>query len=219
MDPRELQGDLREAIRVMVNRYVGQVWTALPVIVHKWNYASTGKNTVHLISGVMGRQENPNGTYTSVPMPIFPDVPVHYPGGGGMVFTHPISEGDEGMCIFSSRCLDSWWQHGGQQPPPDYGYGRRHSLSDGMFIPGMNSVPQTPENISTTASQIRSKDGSTFFELGPNGRFNMTAPGGFFINGLQITPDGNIITRKGINSNTHVHGGVTPGGAHTNPPS
>ncbi|MEX4374460.1 hypothetical protein MY539_09275 [Haemophilus influenzae] len=53
--------------------------------------------------------------------------------------TFPLKAGDEGIAIFSERCIDGWWQNGSASTPLDF---RLHDLSDAMFIPGICSVPK-----------------------------------------------------------------------------
>lgn len=210
MDYRELSQDYQEAIRVLIHRELSTVWTALPAMATKWNYPNTQKNTVELVSGVLGRKMQNDGKWIDAPMPPFLDVPVHYMGASGMIFTHPIADGDEGIVIFSARSIDGWHQNGGQQPIPEYARIAKHDLSDGMFIPGMNSLKKQVPNIHTQNPQWRNRDGTLFVEMDGD-KFRMTAPGGHFINGAQITADGDFITKKGVSLDNHVH--INAGGS------
>lgn len=84
--------------------------------------------------------------------------------------------------IFSDRCIDFWWQNGGVQEPVD---DRVHDLSDAFCIVGPQSQAQKISGISTGAAQLRSDDGSTFFELNPSTqKIKIVAPGGLDI----VTP-------------------------------
>ncbi|MGI3903108.1 MAG: Gp138 family membrane-puncturing spike protein [Janthinobacterium lividum] len=96
--------------------------------------------------------------------PVLPDVPVHYPGGAGMTLTHGIAKGDEILTIFASRAHDTWFQSGGtQQPITD----RTHSLSDGIAIPGLRSMPRALQQIDTQAAHLRSDDKLHLHEVHP----------------------------------------------------
>lgn len=104
------------------------------------------------------------------------DVPVIFPRGGGCTLTFPVKEGDECLLIFADRCIDFWWQSGGVQETVDP---RQHDLSDAFAIVGPQSQAQKIGGISTGATQLRSDDGSTYFELNPTTqKIKIVAPGG-----------------------------------------
>ena len=66
-----------------------------------------------LINHAHGLLAKPEGGADLVPLPILPDVPVMFFGGGGMTITAPIKPGDECLVIFADRCIDGWWWLGG----------------------------------------------------------------------------------------------------------
>lgn len=99
-----------------------------------------------------------------------------FPRGGGCTLTFPVKAGDECLVIFADRCIDFWWQSGGVQEPVD---DRQHDLSDAFCIVGPQSQAQKIGGISTGATQLRSDDGSTYFELNPTTqKIKIVAPGG-----------------------------------------
>ncbi|MDA4182121.1 translation initiation factor IF-2, partial [Escherichia coli] len=56
---------------------------------------------------------------------------------------------------------------------------RMHDLSDGFCIVGPQSQARKISGINTSATQLRSDDGSTYFELNPDTRkIKIVAPGG-----------------------------------------
>src|ERR1019366_1339884 len=101
------------------------------------------------------------------------DVPIVFPSAGGFTITLPITVGDEVLVIFSSRCIDGWWQNGGIQAPIEF---RMHDLSDGFAIPGPKSLPHVIPNISTTGAQIRNNAGTTYVEISANGQIQLVSP-------------------------------------------
>jgi hypothetical protein len=127
-----------------------------------------------------------------------------FPGGGNFTLTFPLIANDEGLLVFSARCIDSWWQSGGIQTQAEL---RMHDLSDGFFIPtGGMSQPNIPGNINATATELRTKDGNNFVHLEPgkvilsvgsgaaslevdggSGKVSIIAPEGLFVNGVQVT--------------------------------
>lgn len=174
-----------------------QIWTAMPGTVNKWNYPDKGKNTVSAVPAMMGYKMGSDGKYTAEPMPEHLDVPVYYMGGGGFHFTHPLKQGDEGLLIYASRCIDGAWQNGGHPKPahqPDYAIPtaaglRMHDLSDAMFIPFRFSDKHKLENISQTDAQLRSDDGTSYISMKPNGGgFDMVTPDGY----MKLDGSGNL---------------------------
>lgn len=214
MDRRERFENPIIAMRALLRGWEADIWTALPAIVE--SYDAT-KLTVSAQPTIKSKYRGVNAqAYADVQLPLCVDCPVQFQGGGGWSQTFPIQKGDEGILIFASRCIDSWWQNGGVQPQAEM---RMHDLSDGMFIPGLRSQKRLPGGpVSTTSAQFRSDDGSTMVELAPSGVVNIVAPGGVTITGnLHVT--GTIISGFGgadqVGLQTHEHPGnntpPTPG--------
>ncbi|MBS0878001.1 MULTISPECIES: Gp138 family membrane-puncturing spike protein [unclassified Tatumella] len=156
-----------------------------------------------------------NGNQTTSDYPLLVDVPVVFPRGGGCTLTFPVKEGDECLVIFADRCIDFWWQSGGVQEPAD---GRMHDLSDAFAIVGPQSQSKKISGISTTATQLRSDDGATSLSLNPTtGAISGVAPGGFNLNGLKISGNGQLTLVDGSVVDGHTHGGVEKGGVDTEP--
>lgn len=172
-----------------------------------------------------------NGAEFTIP-PII-EVPVYFPGGDYCV-EYQIDPGCEGDILFSQRCIDGWIQSGGIATNP---IGRFHNMQDAMFLPGFRSQPNALPSFQNNGVRLRNKagtqfvwlkndnsismdngvarfnvlaDGTTLMQNGA-GSFQLLADGSFLINGLKITPDGNVITAAGVKLNTHRHSGVTPG--------
>ncbi|GKK06786.1 Gp138 family membrane-puncturing spike protein [Klebsiella quasipneumoniae] len=164
---------------------------------------------------IKGAEQDESGAEVSVNLPLLVDVPVVFPRGGGCTLTFPVKEGDECLVIFADRCIDFWWQSGGIQEPVD---GRMHDLSDAFCIVGPQSQAKKISDISTSAVELRSDDGSAKLSLNPvSGEISGTAPGGFNLNGLQILPDGRLQLVDGSIVDKHTHGGVESGGSSTAP--
>jgi protein gp138 len=170
MRPDERFDDQQHAIEETIKRYLDRVWTSMPGIVVPGSWDGT-KQTVKLYVTPMGSQRtfaaDGTPTYTPVKMPVVPDVPVHFPAWGGYTITGPVSDNDEGMILFAARCIDGWWQNGGQAKRLSE---RRHSLSDAMFIPGLKSQPnKLNPTVSTSGVQIRSNDGTAYIQFSKTG--------------------------------------------------
>ena len=137
------------------------VWKVIPIIAQQ----SDG-HTMSAQAAVQPQWRKPDGTHVPWPLSIFMDVPVHYPGGGGVSHTHPVKQGDEGLVVFTDRNQDSWYQNGGTNNPlvDD----RAHHLADGRYIPGGRSLPRKMDPApSTTSQQNRSDDGKHVMDLHP----------------------------------------------------
>lgn len=160
MDPRERNVDQAEVFQMAMDGRQAEMWTALPAIVVSFDPA---KRTVSVQSALKMQMRDESGTVSWVSMPLMTDCPVFFAGAGGWVLTFPIKQGDEGLLLFGSRCIDAWWQNGGVQQQLEF---RMHDLSDGFFLPGIKSVPNVEPSISTTAAQLRSADGHTYVEVG-----------------------------------------------------
>jgi hypothetical protein len=170
MDFRENIKDTWYAFKAAFAGQQANIWTAMPVIVTAYNPEAM---TVEARPTIQARITGKNGPIGYSPLPVLLDCPVVFPSGGGFSLTLPIAVGDEGLVVFASRCIDSWWALGGNQIPFEL---RMHDLSDGFYIPGVFSQPRTLENVSTTSVQLRDESGNTYVEIAPDGvaRINAT---------------------------------------------
>lgn len=212
MDPNERINSVQVALQEQIRGNQVTIWTALPCIVESYD---AEKMIVSLQAAIqMNQQDIKTGKVTAVNLPLFTEVPVQFPGGGDFAFTFPIKKGDEGIGIFSSRCIDSWWQSGGVQKQAEY---RLHDLSDCMFIPKIFSQPNVLADVNTSVPELRNKTGTiklTFtadgFEITGNlnvkGNINATGnitwpkgtfgPGGAVVDGI-ITATGDVHAGQG----------------------
>jgi hypothetical protein len=102
---------------------------------------------------------------TFTPAPIV-EVPVYFAGGGGFVMEHQIDPNDEGIVMFSQRCIDGWIQTGGvAQNPID----RFHDFTDAMFLPGLRSQQNVVTGFANDGIRIRNADGTNYIWLKSDG--------------------------------------------------
>lgn len=183
MDRTERLNDPVEAQRLAQEGQQAQLWTALPGIVQSFDPVAM---TVSVQPAVMGSVKGDGGHVQNQAMPLLVDVPVVFPCGGGFSLTYPIRPGDEALVVFSSRCIDGWWQGGQAVPPPD---SRMHDLSDGLAIVGPRSQaskldpPVDPENV-----QLRMDDGNASLTIKPDKTLDMRNDQGSVV----ISPAGEI---------------------------
>lgn len=215
MEQRERWNDPEEALQTAMDGRQASMWTTMPGIVLKRE-----GNNVSVQVAIQGQVQNKtSGEVTNQNLPPLINVPLVMPGGGGFGVTLPVAIGDEVLVHFASRCIDSWWQDGGVQPPMET---RMHDLSDGFATPAPMSNKKALSNISSTALQIRSTDGSCFIEVAPGGKVNITSSGDVTITGnLKVT--GNITAGSAGGSSVellnHTHTNVTVGVGTSGPPT
>lgn len=193
MDRRELAGDPVLATLLAFQGLQSEMWTALPGIVIEFN---PEMRTCSIQPAIQAGIPNPEtGEREWVNMPILLDCPVVFPGGGGYLLTFPLMEGDEVLVVFSSRCIDGWWESGELVPQMEL---RMHDLSDGFCIPGIESTPKVSPAISPTDVQLRSKEGDSFVSLGPEGVNVMTAMPVTITSATTIALVAPLITANGV---------------------
>ena len=211
MDRRERIGDPEETQRMIFEGQQAKLWTALPGIIAGFD---AGAHTCSVQPAINGTRRTASGQIVELKMPLLLDGPVVFPGGGGVTLTFPLKPGDECLVVFSSRCIDAWWQLGGVQGQAEF---RMHDLSDGFVIPGGRSQPRA-FGASTATAQLRTDDGAAFVEMDPSshkikaqtsgdieatasGQITMTAPV-VTINAPSIVLNGQVTQGKGSNGGT-----------------
>lgn len=153
------------------------IWTAMPGIIQSFQASGEQPPTCAVQPAIRIPVRNIDGTVVSVALPLLVDCPVQFPAGGNCTLTFPVKPGDECLVVFSSRCIDAWWQSGGVQEQAEL---RMHDLSDGFALLGFRSKPRALAGVSTTATQLRSEDGATYIEMNPTlQKVKIVAPGGF----------------------------------------
>lgn len=196
MDRNERIDDTVNAVQQALAGWQQKVWTALPAIVEAFDDAAI---TVSAQPTIQVQVRNPSGVWDNVTMPLCVNCPVKFLWSSVGGYTIPVKQGDEGLLVFASRCVDGWWQSGGIQPQPEF---RMHDLSDGFFLPGVQSQPNKITNFNNDYPEMRTVDGTVKFSM---------VPGGFVVTGtLQVSGNlllGGVITSPG--------GGTYSGGIST----
>ncbi len=154
-------------------------------------------------------------------LPPIADVPVLFLGGTQYNVTHQINPGDEGLILFSQRCVDGWKQTGGVASNP---LARFHDTHDAFFIPGFRPLPTRIEGFANDGIRMQSRDGGQHVWIKSSGEIEVTNGAGFIrlladgtvnINGAIINTDGTIVapnvTFGGISGTGHRHPGDSGG--------
>lgn len=125
----------------MLNTYIesglARLRVALPGEVQSFD---AEKQLVDVKPQIQELFEQEDLSFTSLPIPVIPNVPVAYPSGGGMAITFPLQAGDTGLIVFVDRAMDLWQENGGDSSPDDQ---RHHDLTDAVFIPGVHHGQNT----------------------------------------------------------------------------
>ena len=209
-----MSDSLYNAIESQIKRAQSNVYTALPAKVLSFNG--------HTVScQVMINRVVANGQEITIPPLV--DVPAQFPHAGGFCITVPIKEGDEGLVVFSSRCIDGWFASGNASKPLD---NRINDLSDGFFIVGCNSVPNKIPDFYNDGASMQTDDGSTYIRLTEGTIYikgDIEQEGNFNQSGGNTNSTGTITaedvkTNKGIDLNKHIHVGVQSGNSTTGVP-
>jgi len=170
----DLSGDLSQALKAMGEQVSSSLRVAVPGIIQLFDPDTV---TCTVQPAVNGSVPDETGAESAEGITLLVDLPVIFPRGGGVTLTFPVKAGDECLVIFSDRCIDFWYQSGRTGDAVDE---RQHDTSDAFVIVGPQSQAQKISGISTNSAQMRSDDGSTYFELNPTMQtINIVAPGGF----------------------------------------
>jgi len=232
MDRNERINDPEEALRIALETQQAKMWTSIPGIVAGVNLQA---QTVSVQPAIQGAISDPAGNVQLVNLPLLVDVPICFPRAGGFALTFPIVAGDEVLVVFSSRCIDSWWQSGGVQAPAEV---RMHDLSDGFALLAPTSQPQKLSSVSSSNVQLRNESGETFVEITPSGAVRIIASNAVEIAAPSISVEATTInltgeinfdgeftqtngtfTIGGVSFGDHVHTGVMTGGNNTGGPT
>lgn len=133
-------------------------------------------------------------------------VPVFQVGAGGFVLNFNLKPGDIGWLKANDRDISLLFSNYKQTGPNTL---RLHSFEDAFFIPdrmrGYNIAEEDAENC-----VLQSIDGSVKISLGED-KIKIAAP--------QIELVSSSLTHNGVNiGDTHIHGGVDPGGGTSGAP-
>ena len=124
-------------------------------------------------------------------------VPVHMPSGNGFTISLPIKVGDTVTLLFSQKSIEQWKKSltGDRVDPND---ARRNDLTDAIAIPGLHPFSMSPNlDIEGTDTDLVLKNGSALIRMQPDGTI--------MLNGVTITPAGDVLSATGVSLTTHVH--------------
>lgn len=146
------------------------------------------------------------------------EVPVQFMGGATHFTEFEINPNDEGVILFSQRCIDGWKTTGGVGNNPIL---RFHDINDAMFVTGFRSQPKVITSFANDGFRVRNQDGSRYVWLKKDGTIETTnsvvtrtdSPDGTMTetNGAYtrtVNSDGSIVETNGAYTMTVSTGGV-----------
>lgn len=95
-------------------------------------------------------------------IPVLPDVPVVFPGGGGWELTFNITTGDTLLLVVASSSVDEWKLDGNPASKPKSK--RNHDVSDAFAMPDIRPISR-PRLHSTVGVMLSNLAGTTQLEL------------------------------------------------------
>lgn len=210
MDRRERTGDLNGTLLAAMASHQAGVWTAIPGVVKSYNASAM---TASVLPSIQAQVRNPDQSLSWVNLPLLVDCPVMFPNGGGFALTFPLQDGDECLVVFSSRCIDAWWQSGAANGPQVQADLRMHDLSDGFVVPGPRSQPRklspAPQ---TDGIELRSDDRSSYLKLDSAGKLTAVLVGDAQVvsgGDVSVSADGNVTLGAGGDLSATVAGVAT----------
>ena len=123
--------ELSEVIADALESRLLDVHVALPGRVLKYDVAT---QTVQIELGVHRMLETDEGAPVAEPLPVLENIPVAFPRVATGFLSFPVAAGDPGLVVFCETSIDQWRSKGTPTQPGDR---RRHSLTGGVFVPGL----------------------------------------------------------------------------------
>lgn len=180
-----------EALERFVRGTLGQMRVCLPGVVEEFDPESQLAKVQPAIQMKVNVRE---GAPEYRDLPPLVKVPVVVPlvQTLGLALTLPIRPGDEGLLLFSDRFLDNFLMKGGVQPPEAAGADwltsepRMHSLSDGIFLPGVITQPRKLPDWNNEAIELRNRERDCFISLRADKDIVIQTVGKVFIRGAEV---------------------------------
>lgn len=133
---------LIDVIQAQVRDTKEDIHTSIPAKVVSYNRT---RQTAHVKPLVWdwdhGESEDGTDSRVGIAPPVFPDVPIMFPAGGGYRITFPVSVGDQVLLVFPERSIREW-RIGGSSGMPKSEV--RHGLNGAIAIPGLRAPGRAP---------------------------------------------------------------------------
>ena len=167
---------LTETISTCFSNLMKNIGTSVPATVLSFDSSKQLAGIQIAILGVDGQGND----YEQPPIL---SVPVFFAGSSHYSIQHELHAGDEGIALFSQRCIDGFVNKGAGNPNPIL---RFHDFNDAMFIPGLRSNPKKINSFNSSGISIAKNDGSQSVTLKSNGDVEITTDGDLVIDGIRF---------------------------------
>lgn len=137
---------LGELIRVAIEARLAGLHVSIPGRVEKYDASKQCADIKPLVKTERGES-----------VPVIPNVPIIFPGGGSFRVVFPVAKGDTVLLVFCERSIDGWKERGGEVDPIDT---RHHALSDAVAYVGLRSFNDALADAPTDSMKL-GKDGGT----------------------------------------------------------
>lgn len=123
------QAEILNAFKASI---MAELRVSCPAKVVSWDASKQLADVKPLIKDIF---EGEDGEVQHLSIPVITNVPVVFPGAGGMRITFPVAIGDTVHLVFCDRSIDAWLDQGGETAPVDQ---RRHHIADAVAYPGLH---------------------------------------------------------------------------------
>lgn len=194
--------NLSELVNRLVKETMRRMRVSMPAEVIKYD---AGRSMVQV--KIVQPEIMPDGEI--VDQSIISEVPVSFMQCGGAVLSFPINPGDTGLVVFADRDIGGWVSAGDTGAPET---NRTHSITDGVFIPGIQ-----PGGASVNADDVEISYAGSLINIRKDGLIELT--GNLKVNGF-IEASGEVTAISdgaSVTLSQHQHTGNL--GAPTSPPT
>lgn len=147
-----------EIIEKAIESHMIDVHTALPGKVQKVYPAVPGVRDLgaDIVLELKRTLPKSDKEYTTEDLPVLKNVPIWQAGSSDFFLAFALAPGDQGYVIFSEQSIDQWRTKGVNTSPGDIG---RHTLTGGVFFPGLRSVAKVLTDVLTSGFALGKKGG------------------------------------------------------------
>jgi hypothetical protein len=154
---------LQDVLESAISTMIGQIHTAFPATIETYDETKA-------LASVKPSLSRKYADGSVVDFPVIPCVPVLWPRTSRGSISFPLEKRDGVLIICSERSLDEWLSNGGIVAPEDK---RRHSIIDGIAIPGLFSFKTNTKISGNLNFQINFENQT--ISITPDGSINVGA--------------------------------------------
>lgn len=152
--------DAASAMEAAIGIQLAQLNVSLPVRVVAYDATKQQVKVQPVVQRV-----DPDGQVR--PYPPIAACPVVFPAGGGYALSWDLQPGDLGLLVFASAAIGQWVATGQETVRPESG--RRGSLSDGVFYPGLRPQGTPLATLAGGGLSVGKEDGTARLHISSAG--------------------------------------------------